>query len=182
MGSPSKGPAKVRKLMDSPPRRAAKACINEKRRCSAGTESRIAMVRRKWRVPLAATTMRKPKPTRPKAEKIGSTPMLRSSQTRRSAPSTNAIACNQASERFAREGFATASISAFSTNAESSRERSIELLCRLSARTIAADDFGYYPAGNFIGTSFCDQIYRAFIALQVSGQSADGRRYSQTVV
>ena len=51
VASPRSGPAKVRKLMDSPPRRAAKACINEKRRCSAGTERRIAIVRSTCRAP-----------------------------------------------------------------------------------------------------------------------------------
>src|SRR5437667_10269371 len=103
--------------------------------------------------------MKKPKPTRPKAEKIGSTPMLRISQTRSSAPSRNAIACNQATDRFAREGFAITGVSTFSLNARLSRERSIELLGRLSARTIAADDFGYHAAWEFFEASFRERLY-----------------------
>ena len=52
---------KVRKLIASPPSRAEKAVKKLKRRCSAGTAARIAIVRSTCREPLMASKIRKPK-------------------------------------------------------------------------------------------------------------------------
>ncbi len=53
------------------------------------------MARMKWRAPLMAMMMNRPKPIWPSASKIGCTPMRRMTKTRSASPNRNAMSCAQ---------------------------------------------------------------------------------------